>query len=559
MSIERAGVVPAVSPGIFARKATGLVRQAGAWDVFVYNTNFINIAVGVAFILLLLPAGSYTGANVYVSILLCTLAVLPCNLVYGALSTIMPRSGGDYVYVSRTLGPVWGLVANWNYTIWSFFYIGVPAAFLGKYGLSSFMRTLGVMTGNSSLVNVGTFFASPLGTFLAGFVLIVVFTGVFIRGLGTYMRIQNVLFVLAMLGMVAVVIVALTADPAGAVARFNAYFASITGHSDTARTMSDALGKNAPAAGPFNWNDTIASTTWPFIVLGFGLASAYIGGEVKGASRSQIRGMAGSLLFSAVAMIILVAATLHAFNYDFLGQIGATNVPGDVANKTNFGFTPVFTELVSALTNNWVLIVLIGVGFCLWTYAWLPIYIIITTRNMLAWAFDGLLPSRVADVDDRFHSPVVAILISAVLGTIFLAIYAWSTSFQLAFGFWGQVWTYILASIAAIVLPYKLKDVFEGSPFRYRIAGIPLLSILGVLSVIGLVFIEYAFLIDPNQLISFTAASPSTTVFGLAIPNLVMLNAGVFLSGFVFYGLVKWIRARQGVDVGLAFAEIPPE
>jgi amino acid transporter len=551
------GAAP-VAPRTFARKATGLVRQAGALDVFIYNTNFINIAIGIAFILLWVPAGSYPGANPYLVILFTMIAVLPTTMVYGALASIMPRSGGDYVYVSRTLGPIWGLAANWNYTIWSFFYIGVPAAFLGRYGLSSLLRTIGVKTGNSSLLDIGAFFASPLGTFLAGFVLIALFTVIFIRGLNTYMRLQNVLFAIAILGMVAVVVVAMTADPAGMLTKFNAYFASITGNKDTGQVMVQALGKNAPAAGPFSLQDTVAAMTWAFTVLGFGLASAYIGGEIKGANRAQMRGMVGSVLFSAVAMLILLAAVLRVFPYDFLGAIGATNLPSDASSKINFGFTPVFTELVSILTSNWLLLVLIGVGFCLWTYAWLPIYIITTTRNMLAWAFDGLLPSRISAVDGRFHSPVIAIVVSSVLGTIFLAIYSFSPSFQAIAGFWGQVWTYILASVAAIVLPYKMKDVFDASPVRWRLAGIPVLSILGVLSVVGMLVIEYAFLIDPNSGISF-GPSPSTNVAGVSIPNMVLLNVAVFLSGFVFYGIVKLIRSRQGVNLSLAFAEIPPE
>jgi hypothetical protein len=153
---------------------------------------------------------------------------------------------------------------------------------------------------------------------------------------------------------------------------------------------------------------------------------------------------------------------------------------------------------------------------------------------------------------------VIAIVVSSVLGTIFLAIYSFTPSFQAIAGFWGQVWTYILASIAAIVLPYKMKDVFDASPVRWRLAGIPVLSILGVLSVVGMLVIEYAFLIDPNSGISF-GPSPSTNVAGVSIPNMVFLNVAVFLSGFVFYGIVKLIRSRQGVNLSLAFAEIPPE
>jgi amino acid transporter len=526
----------------FVRKATGLVRQAGALDVFIYNVNFINIAIGVAFIFLFIPAGAYPGSNVYLAIVLTTLAVIPTNLVYGMLASTMPRSGGEYVYVSRTLGPIWGLAANWNYTVWSFFYIGVPAAFLGKYGISSLMRTIGVYSGQPGLVNVGAFFASPIGTFLAGTVLIVIFATLFIRGLNAYMRVQNVLFVIAMLGMVAAVVAALGANPAQFMGKFNSYFSSVTGHTDTARTITDSLGKKAPAAGPFDLHDTVASMTWVFTVLGFGLASAYIGGEVKGANRAQVRGMLGSVLFSAICMLILVAVVLRVMPYDFLGAVGAQD-----PTKTNLGFTPVFTELISTLTNNWVLLILIGVGFCLWTYAWLPIYIITTTRNMLAWAFDGLLPSRIAGVDERFHSPVVAIVLSSALGIVFLGVYSFVPNFATISGFFGQVWTYILASIAAIVLPFKLKDVFEGSPVRWRLGGVPVLAILGVLSIAGMGVIEYAYLNDPNSGISFSA------------PTMLLVNVAVFLSGFVFYGIVKLVRSRQGVNVGLAFAEIPPE
>jgi amino acid transporter len=541
VSTNAVASAPASVAGAFARKATGLVRQASAFDVFIYNTNFINIAIGVAFIFLFIPAGAYPGSNIYLSILFCTVAVLPTNLVYGTLASIMPRSGGEYVYVSRTLGPMLGLAANWNYTIWSFFYIGVPAAFLGKYGISSLMRTIGVYANDPSLVNVGSFFAAPLGTFLAGVVLIALFTAIFIRGLNTYMRVQNMLFAVALLSLVAIVVVALTANPGNFTAGFNHYFSSVTGHGNTSAAITKSLGKNAPQASGFNLHDTVASMTWAFSVLGFGLASAYIGGEVKGANRAQIRGMAGSVLFSAVWMLILVAVVLRVVPYDFMGAIAAAG-PAQTG-----GFTPVFTEIVSTLTSNWFLLILIGVGFCLWTYAWLPIYIITTTRNMLAWAFDGLLPMRISSVDERYHSPVVAILLSSGLGIVFLAIYAFVPNFATISGFFGQVWTYMLASVAAIVLPYKLRDVFEASPVHWRVAGVPVLSILGVLSIIGMGVIEYAYLNDPNSGISFSA------------PTMIFVNLAVFASGFVFYGIVRLVRARQGVNLALTFAEIPPE
>ena len=48
-------------PRIFVRNATGLRKEAGTFDVFVYNTNNQNIGLGVAF--LMLSLGAYAGGN----------------------------------------------------------------------------------------------------------------------------------------------------------------------------------------------------------------------------------------------------------------------------------------------------------------------------------------------------------------------------------------------------------------------------------------------------------------------------------------------------------------
>ena len=45
---------------IFTRQATGLTKEIGTLDTFVYNVNNQNIGIGVAFILLFVP-GFYAG------------------------------------------------------------------------------------------------------------------------------------------------------------------------------------------------------------------------------------------------------------------------------------------------------------------------------------------------------------------------------------------------------------------------------------------------------------------------------------------------------------------
>jgi amino acid transporter len=167
---------------------------------------------------------------------------------------------------------------------------------------------------------------------------------------------------------------------------------------------------------------------------------------------------------------------------------------------------------------------------------------------MLAWALDGLAPGKIAEVNERTHSPLIAIMVSAVLGTGFLWLYAYDSAFSTISGFFGQVCgTFILTSIGAILFPYTQKDMFEASPVAWRVAGIPLLSILGLLSLIGMLIIAWAFLNDPQSGISFSQ------------PFMLYVNLGVFLSGFAYFFATKFLQARNGVDIGLAFAEIPPE
>ena len=54
--------------------------------------------------------------------------------------------------------------------------------------------------------------------------------------------------------------------------------------------------------------------------------------------------------------------------------------------------------------QGWLMIIL-GVSFVFWTYVWLPINFLAATRAILAWAFDGLFPRKLSEVNERYHTP----------------------------------------------------------------------------------------------------------------------------------------------------------
>src|ERR671934_2774833 len=99
----------------FERKATGLVRAAGTLDVLVYNVNFVSIGL-MSVLVFLFSTAFYPGANLYLMALLTFAAVVPTSLVFAFFAAAMPRSGADYVYVSRTLPPALGMMSSWNNT-----------------------------------------------------------------------------------------------------------------------------------------------------------------------------------------------------------------------------------------------------------------------------------------------------------------------------------------------------------------------------------------------------------------------------------------------------------
>ena len=90
-----------------------LRRQLGSLDVFAVAAGAM-ISSG----LFVLPAIAFTkaGPAVILSYLFASILIIPSVLSKAELSTAMPKAGGTYFFVERSLGPIWGLfsgLAGW--------------------------------------------------------------------------------------------------------------------------------------------------------------------------------------------------------------------------------------------------------------------------------------------------------------------------------------------------------------------------------------------------------------------------------------------------------------
>ena len=68
--------------------------------------------------------------------------------VYALMGVAMPRSGGDYVIISRTLHPILGFVSSWNWFIWLAFWFAFGGYTFSSVALSTMSLTLGLTSRN---------------------------------------------------------------------------------------------------------------------------------------------------------------------------------------------------------------------------------------------------------------------------------------------------------------------------------------------------------------------------------------------------------------------------
>src|SRR5713101_3925144 len=540
-------------PSLFLRNATGLVKAWSTFDAFVYSfwsVNLITLGLyGMSFAYFV-PDGQVLTAVLITGVLVTFLVI-----AYAALVSVMPRTGGDYAWQSRVLGGGIGFVlaiTGWWFTLW--LWTPIYANILIVQFFEPLAYTLG-------WANVATFFATQWGVFVSCLVVLAFVSLVVTLGMETYARIQKICFWIGLVGLAVTCGLLLFASQQDFQNAFNREATSLFGApANSYQATLDAASKGGLVTHDFTFF-SLGPTLLLLPFLAFYLLwpnwGATLYGEVRGSKelRKPFLSMFWGLWVTVALVVLVLVLTAKTIGWQFYNAANAAYsnpiylVPNAPAPPVPIWPSPVM--FAGWLVNNHLFQALLILVMGLWFFGWAGTLFLSSTRVIFAAAFDRVLPEWAANISAKRRVPYGSLILMIVPSLIVSAIWAYRPSFQGIF-LWATgviAITFLGTVIDAAIMPWRRKDIFENSPIaRFRIAGIPVITITGLVSAIFIVFMlaEWSFNTVYGTAFSLNASSP-------------IYFAVTYLVAIAIYVAARVVRKRQGIDLARIHREIPVE
>jgi amino acid transporter len=525
---------------VFARKASGLVREASLFDAFSYG--FYDQAVGaciwayMSFGLFVLPMG-----DLMIGILVGAILGICGAFVWGILGGSMPRSGGDYVYNSRIIHPTVGAIISFS-TAWFILIMwnGVLCGWV-IYGLA---HTLGLLGFPSETIEWLWSFEGLILICTAIQVISFISTAF---GWKPYAKVQKVIMVVALAGLVIAGILLTIATHDQFVLAWNRIASQYS--SLSYEEMLKAVEANGfPVSGSYNLYDSIGLIVTSNYFTMYGYMIAFIGGEIKRPQRNILLAQLLAVIVPIVLASWITWAATKTCGIEFL-RAGAYVDNAGLEGYT-LPFSPIYTAAAAVLTDNMILKFLIGIQLALFSFMYIPVDYIASNRAMFAWGMDRIGPSFFTDVSPKWNTPMknsVLIFIFSMISSTLFALYPellWTFSVVVL----ETLLLFCVTGISGIIFPFrkKMKHVWDSSPYKgWKMGSIPIVTIAGIIYVALLLTIVYYYWAVP--------------ALGFLHPLWDPIYITVIIIGILWYAFWYYKRKKEGIDITLAYKELPPE
>jgi len=510
---------------VFVRDATGLTKSVSIFDAISLNVSDMSVGAALASIgITMVALPSVSGVNLVYASLLAFVFVIPQIVIYSIMSTRISKTGGDYIWITRSLNAPFGAALSFaGFTANDLAYLAL-ISLLSVFAIGS----VGVFLGNTNMLGLalpGNIKGSTPGLqFVVAAIVFGAIVAINILRPKVAFRLVSALMVIGVITTVVAIFTLLSAGRSGVVGYMD-YLNSTLGAPATYDSVASSY-----SGTTFDFSATLSIIPFfAIFVYPFMNAAPAVGSELR--NKNSLR---WAIPISVLIVMLLVTAAFATMYY--VGGFAFIN--GALSNPTLvYSYSFNFWTLAMGVTSNVALQLLIGIGWILWMIAILGFGIIFFARYLFAQAFDRFLPSSFAYVSPKYSSPVVAHLIDLVITVGLIA----ATSFF--YGTFSALFGIIVASmiyfafIGITAIIYGLKKEKGSTKGTLIVAGI--LS-AGVFS-----YITYQFLAAP------TIWGGTNLAYGYIIAT--------FIFGLVAYYVSKAYYSSKGVNITLAFKEIPPD
>jgi amino acid transporter len=567
---------PSGGRALFVRQSSGLVREVSVRNALFYNTAaFIGITVAwapVFYALALVPVGKSGGLTAYAwTAIIVGACCVFLGLIFASLATVMPRSGGDYVFTSRLI-PLVGPFLAWVESFTLVFACLAVIAFeipIVLHNTQISGEIIGIGTGTHFFKQADTWFTSGGALqswpgFIAALVVVALILFVVIQPTRRFHRIVTGLGILGLLSWVVMWVFGLLLVNKSS---FNANLPKYTG------TTAAALQKAAVTSGVLGHGFSWSTAVLPFLMsvllfqyIGFQY-SAYIAGEVRGnIKRGILVGVLGALFFAVV---------MNSFYVDTLAsRLGTQTLLGWGANYWKGLSTPLGQPLALPFASTiarpgfWPLWLFVSIASTLWPFLLCPVYINLISRISLAWSMDRQAPKWLGDVNERLRTPLNAILVA--MGFIVLleilqnfsllpkSIAPPNGELNLESTIWFSIlmalFSWVLPGVNGIVSRFTRPDLVRNAPWR---------NWLWAFGLVWLVFAVFTYW--------FAGIKPIANAVGSALKpgqggvlsyfnnSGITLTIALYVIAVLIYIIMAIKNRASGVQTSLLYKELPPD
>jgi len=566
-------------PGLFAREATGLVREIGfTLGVIIILCHVIGLGwqkrvfqftgpkpMPTDMMLLGLPA-------MFWAFLVCGIVVMITGYAAGYVTAAMPRSGGGYVTISRVIHPFAGYVSAWLMFLAEAFSLGL----IGVAVFEAIMIFFNIALAPTAIVY------TEAELFIGGLVIIWVFTIIALLGTRLYGRFMEVLFyipaviTILFFAMWIVGIMNPSAITNGVQDVMKAPASKImevainTGMTDPAKMASFFDAFSYALAGAF----------WTY--MGW-YATTFLAGEVKEANKKLpmvllTAGLIVMIVYLAASSLSAIATMgvepytdnaghkwsfFQAYAWVSYGPSAAVEAAKSaIPNFQKAWSTGIASIIARGLGYGWISW-LIALGSVLWVANDIPPFLLVCSRTLFAMSFDRMMPEKFSYVSERWHSPVWAILITAIF-----AIPA-AISESMLFGLdkyllWSNVvgtdifdaFFLTIFCLSCMLLPIRRKDIYERAAVKHGKGTVVALGFVAFLLggfCLSIFLWQSTWLYDPAAWaadMGYPIESAYYSLVGFIL---------CILVGIVLYAAYWQRNKTRGIDMRTLYLSIPPE